>query len=178
MIMKTVVILFLMLPFSAQGQMSKQDSIWLPLTSLIGSWQGNGGGQPGIGKYTRSYGFILNKKFIEVRTKSVYPPTDKYPNGEVHEDVGYISYDKRLKKFIFRQFHIEGFVNQYALDSLSADGTTVVFNSTAIENIPAGWRAKETCNLTSSHEFTETFELSGPNEPYEVYTKVKFQREK
>ena len=38
---------------------------------------------------------------------------------------------------MLRQFHIEGFVNQYKLESISADGKTIVFISEAIENIPA-----------------------------------------
>lgn len=59
-----------------------------------------------------------------------------------------------------RQFHIEGFVNQYKLDSISPDKKTIVFISENIENIPAGWRAKENCDLTRDNEFTETFELA------------------
>ena len=48
------------------------------------------------------------------------------------------------KTFVFRQFHGEGFVNQYTLDSLSGDKKMLVFVSEAIENIPQGWRARET----------------------------------
>jgi hypothetical protein len=174
--MKRTVFLLLVLAFPVQGQVSGPDSIWLPLSPLIGSWEGKGGGQPGTGEYTRSCAFIFDGKFIEVRNRSVYPPTEKQPGGEVHEDVGYISYDRRLGKFILRQFHKEGFVNQYALDSLSSDGRRAVFQSTAIENIPPDWRARESYDLTSRDEFSETFELAGPGEPFEVYTRVTFRR--
>jgi hypothetical protein len=44
---------------------------------------------------------------------------------------------------VFRQFHVEGFVNQYALDT-SSTADRLVFLSEAIENIPAGFRARET----------------------------------
>ena len=44
---------------------------------------------------------------------------------------------------MLRQFHTEGFVNQYVEDTTSPS-TRVVFNTEAIENIPAGWRARET----------------------------------
>jgi hypothetical protein len=58
---------------------------------------------------------------------------------------------------MLRQFHVEGFVNQFALDNVSDDGRTIVFISTAIENIAPGWRARETYRILSDNEFIETF---------------------
>jgi hypothetical protein len=162
-------------PFVTSAQSSKQDSIWLPLKFFIGTWKGTGGGEPGIGDYERSYRFILNKKFIEVKNKSIYPPTEKYPQGETHEDIGYISYDQIRHSFVLRQFHVEGFVNQYILESISADGRRIVFISETIENIPKGWRAKETYELVKNNEFAETFALAPPDKEFEVYTKVTLQ---
>ena len=118
----------------------------------------------------------LNNNFIELRNKSSYPPTDKNPKGEVHLDIGYISYDKLRKVFVLRQVHAEGFVNQYKLDSISADGKTIVFISEAIENINEGWKAKETYEVKSENEFVETFELAPPNGQFEVYTKTILRR--
>lgn len=164
------------IPGLSSSQTSKQDSIWLPLKGFIGNWTGEGGGEPGVGKYERSYQFVLNEKFIEVKNKSTYPPSVKQPKGEVHEDIGYISYDKVRRRFILRQFHAEGYVNQFTLDSLSADGKSLVFVSEAIENIPAGWRAKESYQLLNENEIQETFELAAPNKDFEVYSRVTLQR--
>src|SRR5215216_1503063 len=111
--MKKILILLIFCPILSNAQMSKQDSVWLPLKILIGKWSGESEGQPGKGKYERSYEIVLNKKFIEVKNKSIYPPSKENPKGEVHEDRGFISYDKSRKTFVLRQFHIEGFVNQY-----------------------------------------------------------------
>jgi len=47
-----------------------------------------------------------------MRNQSTYPPQAKNPKGEQHEDRGFISYDKARKKFVLRQFHVEGFVNR------------------------------------------------------------------
>jgi hypothetical protein len=176
--MKSIIVFLLFVPSSLFGQLSRQDSIWLPMTAFLGTWEGTGGGEPGIGKYNRSYSFVLGKKFIEVRNKSVYPPTDKNPAGEIHEDVGYISFDKLRRKFVLRQFHVEGFVNQYALDSVSTDGKTMIFISEAIENIPNGWRARETYRIVSHNEITETFDLAPPTKPFELYTKVTLKKAK
>lgn len=57
---------------------------------------------------------------------------------------------------------MEGFVNQYTLESVSPDGKTLVFVSESIENIPAGFRARETYQWKGENEFAEVFELAEP----------------
>jgi hypothetical protein len=47
------------------------------------------------------------RRFIESRTRVTYPPQEKNPKGEVHEDIGLISYDRRRNAFVLRQFHKE-----------------------------------------------------------------------
>lgn len=158
------------------AQPTKQDSIWQPLKVFIGSWEGKGGGESGIGDFVRSYRFVLNKRYIEIRNKSTYPPTAKNPKGEVHEDWGYFSYDKLRRTFVLRQFHVEGFVNQYKQESISEDGKRLVFVSEAIENIAPGWRAKETYEVLSNNQIQETFELAEPNKEFSVYSKVTLNR--
>ena len=176
--MKKVILFFILIPTLLVGQSSKKDSLWMPLKLFIGNWAGEGGGEPGQGKYNRSYQFILNNNFIEIKNKSTYPRTDKNQKGEVHEDIGYFSYDRSQKKFKLRQFHIESFVNEYSLDSISADKKTLVFNSIALENIPKGWRAKETYQLLNENEIEESFEIAEPNKDFELYSKVKLIRQK
>ena len=147
----------------------------MPMKFFIGKWTGKGGGEPGIGEYERSYKWLFNGKFIEIHNKSTYPPSANYPKGEVHEDAGFFSYDKACKTFVLRQFHVEGYVNQYKLDSISLDGKTLVFITESIEKIPTGWRARETYQLINSYEFEETFELAAPNENFSPYSKAKFK---
>lgn len=160
----------------AFGQNAKRDSIWAPVNYFVGHWTGEGGGEPGTGKYDRSYQATLNGNFVEVRNKSTYPPTEKNPKGEVHEDIGYIFYDKARKTFLLRQLHVEGFANDYVLESVSPDKKNLIFTSEGIINIPKGWRARETYRIIGPNEFEETFELSAPDKPFSVYTKVKFTR--
>lgn len=166
----------MLIPALSFAQLSKQDSVWLPFKFMIGNWIGLSEGQPGKGKYERSYVFVLNKKFIEVNNKSIYPATKENPKGEIHEDHGFISYDHIKKTFVLRQFHIEGFVNQYRIESISKDGRTIVFISESIENIPTGFRAKETYQITNDNEFIETFELAEPGKDFELYSKAILKR--
>ena len=138
-----------------------------------------GEGEPGKGAYERSFEFILNSNFLEIRNKATYPPSPHNKNmGEVHEDIGYLSYDGSRKIFILRQFHKEGFVNQYRLDSISPDKKTLVFITEAIENIPPGWKAKETWQVSGENTFSETFELAESGKEFNVYTRVKFSKYK
>lgn len=155
---------------------SSQENIWKPLDFLVGTWRGKGGGEPGIGEYERTYRFMFNRRFLEVRNKSTYPPSKRNPKGEVHEDLGFLSHDNLRNCFVFRQFHVEGFVNQYRLDTISEDGTMIIFISEAIENISEGWQAKETYQIIGEDEFIETFELAAPNQPFNVYTTVTLRR--
>ena len=89
-----------------------------------------------------------------------------------------MSFDKARKKFVLRQFHVEGFVNQYVMTSFSADGKTIVFTSESIENIPAGFRARETYKILGPDEFTEVFEIAEPGKDFEVYSEAHFKRKK
>jgi hypothetical protein len=73
---------------------------------------------------------------------------------------------------VLRQFHAEGFVNEYTLDSVSADGKLLEFTTVRIENIAPAWRAKEFFRVLSPDEFVETFSLAAPGKPFEVYSET------
>lgn len=178
MLKKIGIISLLLILFLPVFGFTQTKDEWLPIKFFIGEWRGTGEGEPGKGTYQRSYKFILNGKFIEIRNQSVYPKQPQNPKGEVHQDIGYISFDKMRKTFVLRQFHLEGFVNQYKLESVSDDGKKLVFVSESIENIPNGWRAKETYLLTGKDEITEIFELAAPNEDFKVYSKAVLRRKK
>ena len=150
--------------------------MWIPSNFFVGSWEGTGAGQPGRSQLERTYQFILNSKFLHVKNKSTYLPQDQNPKGEVHEDWGFISYDTLREIFVFRQFHVEGFVNQYVLDYLAPDGQTIAFVTEAIANIPTGWRAKETYTILNSDEFTEILELAAPDKDFQTYSESHFKR--
>jgi hypothetical protein len=175
--MKNLIALLLLISTPSFAQMSKRDSLWIPFQKMIGTWTGTGEGPDGKGTYERSYEFALNKRYIQLKNKTVYPATAENPKGYVHEDFGTISYDKMRKKFVFRQFHIEGFVNQYVLESVSPDGKKITFVTESIENIPPGWRCRETYTIGEG-EFSEAFEMAEPGKDFEPYTKATFKKVK
>ena len=77
---------------------------------------------------------------------------------------------------VLRQFHVEGFVNEYTLDSVGADGKSVEFTTVRMENIAAGWRAKEVFRILSPDEFVETFSLAAPGKDFKVYSETHLKR--
>lgn len=171
-----IVTVLLLVAFVGTAQMPTRSDTWEPLRYLVGIWEGTGSGQPGVSKIQREYRLVLNDKFLHVQNKSTYDPQPKNPKGEVHQDWGMMSFDKSRKKFVFRQFHVEGFVNQYVMTS--TDGKTIVFTSESIENIPAGFRARETYKILGPDEFTEVFEIAEPGKDFEVYSEGHFKRKK
>ncbi len=150
--------------------------MWTTLEFLLGRWEGVGSGEPGLAHYERTYELILDGKFILEKNKSTYPAQEDNPQGEVHEDWGIFSRDKSRKTFILRQFHTEGFVNQYVMQPSSPGGQEIIFISEAIENITNGWRAKETYQVISPDEFIEVFELAEPGKDFVEYSRCQLHK--
>ena len=174
---KSVFLLFL-IPLFVAAQENKKPDVWSPLKFFVGTWKGTGKGEPGVSQVERTYQSILNGKYIQIEHKSIYAPQEKNPKGETHQDIGFFSYDRGRRAFVLRQFHIEGFVNQFKAETVSEDGKLIVFTSEAIENIPAGYRARETYKILNENEFTETFEMAEPNKDFTLYSENRFTRQR
>lgn len=150
------------------------DPVWKPFDYFVGSWRGTSQGKAGAAKCERTYRLVLNDRFLEIRNKSTYAPQEKNPKGEVHEDWGLIGFDRMRKKFVLRQFHVEGYVNQYLFES--GEDKRLIFTSESIENLPPDWRARETYRIVNENHFVETFELAAPGKDFEVYSETRFKR--
>jgi len=155
-----------------------QTDPWTNLRVLEEKWEGPTSGKPGKGVTTREYRFELNGHFLSQRNKVVYDAKSPAAKPEVHEDFSLLSYDARLKKIVWRQFHSEGFVHEYTLDSVSADGKSLDFFTVSIENIPPGFRAKESYRMISADEIESTFWLAQPAKDFELYTQTRLKRVK
>ena len=161
----------------AAQQPTSQTQLLSALDQFIGRWQGTSEGTPGKGTVEREYTRILEGRFVHVRNRSIYPAQERNPKGEQHEDIGVFSVDRARKRIVLRQFHVEGFVNQYVQETQAAD-RTLVFVTESIENIPTGWRARETYTLLGADEFEELFELAEAGKPFELYSRTRLKRVK
>lgn len=171
----SVSLLLLVLTGTPEAPTNAVVNPWSAVQFMAGEWAGESDGEPGKGTVKRTYRFVLGDKFLHEHNVSTYPPQPKNEKGEVHEHWSLFSHDKARHMLVLRQFHQEGFVNQYAMTSGTPTGT-VVFESEALENIHPGWRARETYQAVSPDEFVETFELAQAGGAYEIYSKARFKR--
>ena len=162
---------------SAAGQQPKPD-VWAPVRFMVGEWEGRATGEAGTGTVRRSYAFVLKDRYLHERNVSTYPPQVANRAGEVHEHWSFVSYDRQRKTLVLRQFHQEGFVNQYVLSVADSGPGKLVFTSEQFENFDNSWRAKETYDIRSHDEFVETFELAAPGQDLKVYSRNEFTRVK
>ncbi len=164
-----------LLLLGAEAQAAPAASPWSAIQFMVGEWTGESDGQPGKGTVKRTYRFVLGDKFLHEQNVSTYPPQPKNQKGEVHEHWSLFSHDRARHALVLRQFHQEGFVNQYVMMPGSPGGS-VVFETEALENIPLGWKARETYQVVSPDEFIETFELASGGGAYELYSRARFKR--
>lgn len=130
---------------------------------LIGKWEGAGAGFSSSKSTIKSeFNWMMNNTFIVVKNRSEFEPTPQQPKGEIHEDYGIISFDKARKLYVFRQFHIEGFVNQYVLNDSLSNESTLIFESEIIENFVPGGKAKFTVNIKNESEIETVFDVGFP----------------
>lgn len=75
---------------------------------------------------------------MPVNSPSVYPPQEKNPEVEVHEEIGFFSFDEAIGKLVLREFHVEGFVNQYVVESWDAESRTLAIVTESLRTSSRG----------------------------------------
>ena len=158
-----ILVLIVLLPILVAAQTDQKKEIWEPLKFLEGTWEG---GDLGVSKVTQVYKFVLHGKFLHMKTRSVFEPTEKSPKGEVHEDFGIFSYDQGRKTFVMREFYVEGFENTYVMDDMSEDGKAFTFLTENVENAPEGTKAKLEYKLLSDSEIEQSFHVAFPGREF------------
>ena len=86
---KKTILLLVLVPVVLMAQAEKKQDVWEPMKFLLGQWEGKGDGKSGISKVWKEWHFVLNGKFLNMKTKAVFEPQEKNPKGETHEDLGY-----------------------------------------------------------------------------------------
>lgn len=157
--------------------LSAQNEAFLRFEFLLGNWTGTGSGFGNEKSKVDSYfKYVLNKKYIEVKNESFFNPTDEKPGGEKHSDIGYISYDRNNKKFVFRQFNTEGFVNNYILNDSLSDDSLITFETIYIENFVERGKARWTIKKLTNGKIETSFDVSMPDKEYTCFSKNYLER--
>ncbi|MEZ5289805.1 MAG: hypothetical protein R2745_01850 [Vicinamibacterales bacterium] len=142
------------------AQPAKPDDPFQVLRPFVGEWDGAEQGQPGQGRGERVYEFVLGGRYLHARNVSRFPPQSANPKGEIHEDWKFFSYDRSARALALREFHVEGFVNYYLLDTAQSTPRRLVFESRQLENFDG--RARYTITIEGPDAFSEIFEV-GPD---------------
>jgi len=161
-----------------QSPQPKEPDVWAPFKYFVGKWQGQGEGKNGVSKGKQEYQFVLRGKFLQVKNEARFDPQEKNPKGELHEDMGLFSYDQARKFYVFRQFYVEGFVNQYICKKILDEGKTFIFVSEQLENLPPEFKARLTYKILNPNEFQMTFDLAVPAKDFECYSTGVLKRVK
>lgn len=165
---KSIIYLLALIGFAFAQEKTPED-VWKPFRYFEGSWTGEETGKAGIGKGERTIEFIMDSKYLFYQNSSRFEPQEKNPKGEIHQDWAFISFDHNREKYILREFHSEGFVNQYILDSFSSDEKKYTFVSENVENAPADLKARITLTILNKYKFKEIFELAFSGDEYSIW---------
>ncbi len=142
------------------------EKYWNFLGNLVGTWTSNISGKAGKGKGTSVYSRVLQSNYIKVENRAEFPSQEKNPNGEIHEDWGYFSFDKVNHKGILRVFYSEGYVTKYEL--IRNEPAILEFESVQQENLPRKFLAKITLHMDNESELSEKLQLAPNGKDYNI----------
>jgi hypothetical protein len=145
----------------AQGP-APDRSNWGPLVHLPGTWDGKESGSVGEGTGVRTCDLVLGGHFLFCRNTSTFPPQERNPEGEVHEDWLMINYDATRGRMVARQFNVETYVNEFEADSAQGGPNKIVFVSERSDNAPEGTRITYRYEFDGPDVFREEFVVAFP----------------
>lgn len=137
-----------------------EKNIWKAYDFLIGTWEGEGNGQPGQGSGTVSFEYSLDKKVIIRKNHNEYPASNSRP-AFVHDDLSVYYLENNLYRAVY--FDNEGHVIHYS-NNFSADSTSLVMVSDINQGAP---RYRFTYTKLEPLKIRVTFELAPPGKPEE-----------
>lgn len=149
---------------------SEVEPPWHLFKKFVGKWKGKSQGRFGPADLEKSWSFALKDHFLQCRTESV-------AQRDLHQDWSMLSYDKKRKKFVLREFHSEGYVNQYVV-AVQKDGREFVYETESVENAFApGLRAQTIVRFVSDNEIQQTFALASPGKKWDVCVESTLRRQ-
>jgi hypothetical protein len=136
---------------------------WMPFRYLVGVWEGVGEGFGAESNVRHHWQFVIENKFIRLQTRSIATAEDG--SQELHEDVGYLSYDADDRRFVFRQFLSEGYVNTYDVTVGAGDRQSIEFAYRHAESA-GGMRARMHLVFVGNNDYEMVLDLANPGEDF------------
>ncbi|MCP4573464.1 MAG: hypothetical protein GY838_13995 [bacterium] len=165
----TLVLVFILLSATAHAD----DDPWTPFHPLAGKWRGQGEGFGSTSQVKHTWEWVTKGAFLALHT-------DSQGEGEVHEDMGFLSLDRDHDRWMFRQFLSEGFVNTFEVVPGQDNGLPVFdFNFVAAESA-GSMKVRMRLVFTSADAYTMTLDLAGKSGEYgtcQTMTMTRFEGE-
>jgi hypothetical protein len=145
---------------TAQAPASGSADTWTALSSLVGTWSGEGTGDPGPGTGGFSFSWELQQKILVRKSHAEYPAADGRPAFS-HQDLTIVYRDTETG--LAKAFYLdnEGHVIDYVV-TVSPDAKSIVFLS---ELKPSTPRYRLTYVMTSTEKVEMAFEIAPPDKP-------------
>jgi hypothetical protein len=147
-----------------QGESStrepRSERAWAALEFLVGTWTGEGSGDPGQSTGGFSFNWELQKKILVRRSQANYVATANRP-AYSHEDLTIIYAESSSDRLRATYFDNEGHVIRYAI-SVSDDGNAIVFQSDVTSTSPT---YRFAYSKTGSTTMKLKFEVAPPGKP-------------
>ena len=169
--MKTTMIL-VALVLSLSPAAFAGENPWTAFQPLVGQWQGTGAGFGSTSQVWHTWEFVLGGNFLRLVTRSISIREDG--SEDVHEDVGFLSFDTDREAFVFRQFLTEGYVNTYDL-VVSAEGSVIDFGYREAES--AGeMRARMKLTFKGNDAYEMVLDLAFPGKDFKACQRMEMAR--
>jgi len=146
---------------------------WHSFRPLVGVWEGVGEGFGSVSRVSHHWKFVIDGNFLRLQTRSTATTEDG--SQEVHEDVGYLSFDADAGTFVFRQFLSEGYVNTYEVMPSADDEGTFEFAFRAAESA-GGMRARMHLISSGSDQYEMILDLANPGEEFVACQWMRMER--
>ena len=148
---------------------------WAAFEFFAGAWTGDESATFGEGRGERTYELVLQDAYLLGRNRSVFPPHEGLPEGDVHDDWTMLSFDRDRDTYVLRQFNSEGFVNTFVLDPASSPPEHLIFVLEESENA-RGTRATLTLTRVDADSFDEVFDLTLPGRTESITIRSRWTR--
>jgi hypothetical protein len=166
-----ILLSFLLFPVFSTVCSAQSSVSWEKWNFLIGTWIGEGSGQPGQGSGSFSFAFDLDRKILVRKSRTEFPASGEKPAFS-HKDLMFVYPESGGNPSKAIYFDNEGHIIHY---SVVYSGELIVLTSEKNGNMPV---FRLTYNALNPETINTKFEMSQDGEKFSTYIEGKSKKSK